>query len=394
MELKTLHDITELKGKKVLVRVDFNVPFDAQGNVVNDKRMRHTLPTLRYLLNNVDLEEGVEQIILITHVGRPKGNEEHLKTDGIARHLAKLLNQPVDKVDDWGESGLPDAKIIMLENVRFHPFEKSKDEAERDMLGKTLANLADLYVNEAFSNSHRSHATMTSIPKYLPSYAGIGVTEEVSRISQALQKPEYPLVAVIGGLKADKLNAIHNLLNIADYILVAGALGYNLRKMQGYDIGATKVDHEGLTELADLVNEVNQSDKVHLPVDAVVADAIRTDVNSKIVSIDHIDNGYMALDIGPETIKNYLKYIDLAKMILWFGPIGAFEIEPFANGTQAIGEAIANSDAISIVGGGDSANAVSRFGLRDKMTLVSTGGGASLVMIEGKELPALVLLKK
>jgi len=389
MELKTLQDIPDLAGKKVFVRVDFNVPLDDSGNVRDDKRIQHAIPTIEYLLG-----KGVAQIVLASHLGRPKNQEPELRTNKVAEKLGDLLNQQVAKVDDWGENGLPEAKIVMLENIRFHPAEKSKDEAERDEFGKKLASLADIYVNEAFSNSHRKHASMTSIPKFIPGYAGFGVEKEVAQISKALESPEHPVVAVIGGLKADKLNAIHNLLGISDKILVAGALAYNLRKTQGYNVGNSKVDDEGMGEMADLAKEVTESPKVMLPADAIVADDFSETANTKVVSYDAIEDGWMALDIGPETAEQYAAEIKSAKTIFWFGPIGVFEMAPFAEGTKTIGTAIAKSKALSIVGGGDSASAVKKLGLTDKMSLVSTGGGASLEMIEGKELPALAVLKK
>jgi phosphoglycerate kinase len=389
MALKTLTDITDLQGKRVFVRVDFNVPLDEEGNVRDDKRIRHALPTLNHLLTH-----GAAQIILATHLGRPKNNEPELKTDKIAVKLAELLDEPVKKVDDWGENGLPEDKIIMLENIRFHEAEKSKDEEQRDAFGRQLAGLADIYVNEAFSNSHRKHASMTSVPKFIEGYAGLGVEKEVAAISKAISDPEHPLVAVIGGLKADKLAAIKNLMGIADNILIAGALAFNLRKEQGYNVGASKVDDEGMAGMAEVVAEINASDKVLLPDDAVVADDFSEKATVKEVSIDAIEDGWMALDIGPHTREKYLAVLTEARTILWFGPVGVFEMAPFAEGTKAIGKVIADSSAVSIVGGGDSASAVKKLGFEEKMTLVSTGGGASLEMIEGKELPALKVLEK
>ncbi|MFH0837906.1 MAG: phosphoglycerate kinase [Patescibacteria group bacterium] len=389
MNLKTLADMGDLSGKRVFVRVDFNVPLDEVGNVRDDKRIRFAIPTLKYLLEHVAV-----RLILASHLGRPKNNEPELKTDKVAAKLAELLGEPVSKVDDWGEKGLPEAKIVMLENIRFHPAEKSKDEAERDVFGKQLAGLADLYVNEAFSNSHRKHASMTSIPKFIPGYAGLGVEKEVAAISGAISDPEHPLVAVIGGLKSDKIKAIHNLMGKADRVLVAGALACNLLKAKGYEIGASKADNEGMEEQADLVKEVVASDKVELPTDFVVADAFEESANVKTVPADGIEPGWMALDIGPKSAGSYAKQISEAKTVLWFGPIGVFEMAPFAGGTKAVGEAMAKLRGTTIIGGGDSASAVKKLGLADKMTLVSTGGGASLEMIEGKELPALKVLKK
>ncbi len=388
MNLKTLEDMGDLSGKRVFVRVDFNVPLDDEGNVRDDKRIQHAVPTFKYLL-----EHGVSKIVLASHLGRPKNNEVNLQTDKVAAKLAELLGEPVTKADDWGEGGLTEDKIVMLENIRFHKAEKSKDEAERDAFGKQLASLADVFVNEAFSNSHRKHASMTSIPKFIPGCVGLGVEKEVGAIQKAISDPEHPLVAVIGGLKADKLKAIHNLLGSADRILVAGALATNLLKAKGHEIGTSKSDDEGMEEMADVAKEIIASDKVQLPTDFVVADDFSETANIKTVAADGIEPGWMALDIGPESAESFAKQISEAKTVLWFGPIGVFEMAPFATGTKLIGEAIANSEAVSIVGGGDSAGAVKKLGLEEEMTLVSTGGGASLEMIEGKELPALKVLQ-
>ncbi len=389
MNLKILQNIPELVGKKVFVRVDFNVPIDEEGNVRDDKRIRHAIPTIKYLL-----DRDVSQIILTSHLGRPKDNEPHLMTNKVAEKLGELLGLSVAKVDDWGESGMPDSKIVMLENIRFHNAEKSKDENERDEFGKQLASLADIFVNEAFSNSHRAHASMTSVPKFIPGCVGLGVEDEVDKISKATVSPEHPMVVIIAGLKADKIIAIHNLLPIADKILVGGAISYNILKAKGFNIGDTKADDEGMAEMADMVKVVSESDKVELPIDAVVADEFSETANTKAVDVSNIENGWMALDMGPKTIEKYVGILNDAKTILWFGPVGVFEMDVFANGTKEIGNTIANSDAISIIGGGDTAGAVKKLGLADKMTLVSTGGGASLTMIEGKELPALAILRK
>jgi len=389
MSLRTLNDLENLKEKRVLIRVDFNVPLNEKGDIRDDKRIKHALPTLQYLL-----EKGVKQIILATHVGRPKNDEPHLKTDVLARHLEGLINESVEKIDDWGGRGMPESKMVMLENLRFNPSEKSKDEGKRDAFGKQLANLADFYVNEAFSNSHRSHASMTSVPKFIPGVAGLGVEKEVKAIQIATQQPKKPLVAVIGGLKADKLTAIYNLLEIADKILVAGALACNLLKSKGYEIGDSKSDDEGMEEKSELVKAILGSDKVELPTDFIVADAFSETSNHKVVSASSIEEGWMALDIGPESSQTFAEELEKAQTILWFGPIGVFELPPFANGTTQIGEAIAKNPGTTIIGGGDSASAVKKLGLSEKMTLVSTGGGASLQMIEGNPLPALELLSE
>ncbi|MBI5411975.1 phosphoglycerate kinase [Candidatus Peregrinibacteria bacterium] len=385
--MKALNDIPVIKGKRVLVRVDFNVPLNESGEVKNDKRIRIALPTIQYLL-----DQGVGRLILMTHVGRPKGPDPLLKTDKIARRLSDLLRRPVGKTDDWGERGLPEETIILLENLRFHPGEKSKDPVERDAFGKQLASLADLYVDDAFSNLHRDHASMTSVPKFLPGYAGLTVEKEVSNIQKVLERPEHPFVAVMGGLKADKLAAISFLLEKADHILIGGALAFSLLKIEGYSMGASKVDDEGMEEMGELVKKIQKNPRIHLPVDTVIADRFAEDAKTETVSIDQVKEGWMALDIGPKTIQNYVNFLTRAKTIIWFGPIGVFEMEPFSQGTKAIGKAMTESHALTIVGGGDSASAVESMGYGEKMTLVSTGGGASLKMIEGAAMPGLKAL--
>jgi len=386
MKLKTLADLPSLIGKKVFVRVDFNAPFK-DGVIQDDRRIRHALPTLNYLLDH-----GVSQIVLGTHFGRPKDHEPHLKTNLLADTLSSLVARPVKKVDDWGENGLPQDSLIMLENLRFHPAEKSKSELERDQFGRQLAGLVDVYVNEAFSNSHREHASMTSVPKFVSGYAGLGVEREVSAISSAIQNPKHPLVAVIGGLKADKLTAIARLLPIADHVLVAGALACSLLKARGYEIGDSKADDEGMEEYSDLVEGIVASDKICLPTDFIVADSFSETAQIKTVLADVIEPGWMALDIGPQSINAFETKISTSQTVLWFGPIGVFEMKPFSNGTKALGQAIASNQGFSIIGGGDSANAVRQLGLEAQMSLVSTGGGASLKMIEGETLPALDIL--
>lgn len=379
----------DFKGKRVLVRFDFNVPLDEAGNVVDDYRIRIALPTFKYLLDH-----GAKQLIVVVHAGRPKNCEPIFRTNKIAECAGKLLGVKVGKVDDWGESGLPEDRIVFLENIRFHPGEKSKDENELMALAKQLASLADLYVDDAFANLHRAHASMTGVPKFIPGCIGLRVEEELRLIQNALSKPKKPVVAVIGGLKADKLVAIHNLLDNVDKILVAGALAFTLLKSKGLEMGASKIDAEGLDSLKDLADKIMLSDKVALPTDAVIADSFSADADSKVVPVNGVLKDWMALDLGPFTIKSYCDELKKANTILWFGPIGVFEFDKFAEGTKAIAEVIAESKAVTIVGGGDSGGAVTKLGLFDKMTLVASGGGASLMLIEGKPLPAITALEE
>jgi 3-phosphoglycerate kinase len=391
MDFPTLQSIY-VGGKRVLVRAGFDVPIDDAGNILDDSRIRISIPTIKYLL-----EHGAKQIIVMTHLGRPEEKDPASKTDKTAARLGELIGEKVVKVDDFGEKSIPPAtkaRIVMLENLRFDPREKSKDQSKRDEFGKQLASLADIYVNDAFSNCHRDHASMTSVPKFLPSCAGISVEKEVSTISKAMESPERPFVSIIGGVKADKLNAVANLMKRVDKILIAGALAFTLLKQFGKEVGKTKTDTEGLAEFGPLVDEIRNSPKVVLPIDAVLADSFSNDAKTKISSVDSIDKDWMALDIGPETIKRFRQELANAKTIVWNGPIGVFEFDKFANGTREIAEAIASSSATTIVGGGDSGAAVEKLGMKEKFTLVSSGGGVSLEMFEGKELVAIKALER
>jgi 3-phosphoglycerate kinase len=390
MDLPTLQN-AYIGEKKVLVRAGFDVPIDEKGNILDDSRIKLSVPTIKYLL-----EHGAKQIIVMTHIGRPKNREGRFMTDRLAAKLSELLGEKVTKIEDFGENGLPDPKIdhiVMLENLRFDPREKDKDPAKRDEFGKQLASLADIYVNDSFSNCHRDHASMTSVPKFIPGCVGSSVEKEVLTIKEAIEKPEKPFVSIIGGVKADKLNAIANLLDRVDKILVAGALAFTLLKQFGKETGKTKTDTEGLVGFDNILKKIKDNPKVILPVDAVLADAFHADANSKISSVDDIDPEWMALDIGPETTKIFKETIKEAKTIIWNGPIGVFEFEKFADGTKKIANALAESGATTIIGGGDSGAAVDKLGLAEKMTLVSSGGGASLELFEGKELVALKALE-
>jgi phosphoglycerate kinase len=391
MELPTLENMY-IGGKIALVRAGFDVPIDDKGNVLDDARIRASLPTFKYLL-----EHGVKQIIVITHIGRPKEKERKFMTDKVAARLSELLGEDVHKLDDWGEHGVPDPKvdrIVIFENLRFNSCEKDKDPLKRDAFGKALASFADFYVDDAFSNCHREHASMTSIPKFIPGCVGFSVLKEVSTITKAMESPEHPFVSIIGGVKADKLNAVGNLIDRVDKILIAGALAFTLLKQFGKEVGKTKTDTEGLGGFADLVEKIRNSPKVLLPVDAVLADSFSNDAHTKISSVDNIDKEWMALDIGPETIKKFKESIQGAKTIIWNGPIGVFEFEKFSAGTREIASAMADSKATTIVGGGDSGAAVEKLGMKDRMTLVSSGGGVSLELFEGKELPAITALAR
>jgi phosphoglycerate kinase len=392
MDLPTLSNVY-IGKKKVILRAGFDVPMDASGSITDDSRIRASIPTIRYILDH-----GAARLIIATHIGRPKEKEKILRTDNVAKRLSELIGEKVVKVDGWGESGLPaDAKVIMLENLRFNTGEKDKDPAKRDVFGKQLASLADLYVNDAFSNCHRDHASMTSIPKFIPGCVGLSVEKEVNTITAAMEDPERPFVSIIGGVKADKLNAVANLLDRVDRIIIAGALAFTLLKRFGKEVGKTKTDTEGLGEFGQLIDKIRSNPKVLLPVDAVLADNFSNDANTKIASVDSIDPDWMALDIGPETARRFKEAIGSAKTVIWNGPIGVFELDKFAEGTRQVAGAMADATARgakTIVGGGDSGAAVEKMGIKDRLTLVSSGGGVSLEMFEGKELPAIKALIK
>lgn len=370
-------------NKKVLVRMGADVPVSADGTIIDDSRIQLSLPTLRHILN-----QDPAQVILMCHLGRPKNNEANLKTNKVAEKLSTLLNHPITKVDDWGETALPKDKIIFLENLRFNPGEKDKDAFKRDAFGKQLASLADLFVQDAFSNCHRDHASMTSVTRYIPSCMGYVVDKEISSINDVMQNPKKPFVSIIGGLKADKLNAIKILSQRADKILVAGALAFTVLKHDGYNVGASKIDSEGLQSMKEMLDEIKKTGKMVLPVDAIIADKFDANANSQIVEISKIPDNWLALDIGPESLKKYCEELKSAKTIIWNGPIGVFEFEKFSQGTRVIAKTLADMQGIArvIIGGGDSAEVIHSLGYENKMTLVSSGGGASLELFEGKKL--------
>lgn len=395
MKFRTLKDL-DFAGKKVLLRVDFNVPLDEEGNVVDDKRIRETLPTIKYLLARD------AKIIIISHLGRPKGQVvEKLKMNNVAKRLAELLGQEVVKLDSCVGTEVKQRinemkpkDVTLLENVRFYEGEKSKDEKVKNEFAKQLADLGDIYVNDAFANCHRDHASMTGIPKFLPSCAGLLVQKEVELLVKAIEEPERPFIVIAGGVKADKVNTISKLVEKADKILIGGSITFIFLKAKGYEVGNFKVDLEGFEGDEEKIKELLETQKIILPVDVVIADKFEANANSKIVNVENIANDWIGLDVGPETIKYYQNILKQAKTIVWFGPIGVFEWEKFANGTKELAEFLAGLEATVIIGGGDSATAVDKLGLSYKMTYVSTGGGASLMLFEGKELPAIKALEE
>ncbi|MFW6013734.1 MAG: phosphoglycerate kinase [Candidatus Nanoarchaeia archaeon] len=387
MKANTLNDCN-IEAKKVLVRTDYNVPMDSEGNITDDKRIRDSLPTFKYLLEN-----NVSKIIILTHLGRPKEKEEILKTDKPAEKLSELLRAEVKKIDDWGENGLPDSKIVMLENSRFNPAEKSKDEKERDAFAEQICKNADQFVMEAFSNMHREkEASMTSTLKFLPGCLGFAAEKEVETIEDALENPQRPFVSIIGGAKADKLSSVENIMKKADTVLLGGVLAFSVLHERGFYMGSTKIDYDNLSNYSHVLE--NLKENVILPEDAVIADEFSESANAQQALVGEIKEGWMALDLGPATLQKYKEYIKNAKTIIWNGPIGVFEFDKFANGTREIIQAIAESNANSIIGGGDSAAAVKKLGFEGMAGFISSGGGASLKMFEGKSLPVLDELEK
>jgi phosphoglycerate kinase len=373
--------------KRVLVRVDFNVPVK-NGEVTDDTRIVRALPTIRHLLS-----EGARPV-LISHLGRPKGEPDpKYAMDPVASRLQELLGEPVKKLDaavgPEVEEALDDPVrgVVLLENSRFYPGETKNDPELADQ----LAALADLYVNDAFGAAHRAHATTVGVAERLPAAAGLLMEEEIDYLDKVLEDPERPFVAILGGAKvSDKLGVIESLLGTADSLLVGGAMGFTFFKALGHEIGNSLVEDDYLEEAKRLMEEAG--DRLVLPVDVVVADAMEEDAEFETVPVDGIPSGKMGLDIGPETVALFEGKISDASTIFWNGPMGVFEIDAFAKGTEGVARAVAESGATSVVGGGDSVAAVNKLGLEDSMSHISTGGGASLEYVEGKELPGIAVL--
>jgi phosphoglycerate kinase len=387
MNKRSVRDL-DVGDKRVLVRVDFNVPVKG-GEVTDDTRIRRALPTIRYLLS-----EGGRPI-LNSHLGRPKGAPDPEYAMGpVATKLGELLGEPVEKLDaavgpeveealrDWNGRG-----VVLLENSRFYPGETKNDPGFADQ----LAALADLYVDDAFGAAHRAHATTVGVAQRLPAAAGLLLEEEIDYLDTVLEDPERPFVAILGGAKvSDKLGVIESLLGTADSLLVGGAMCFTFFEALGYEIGDSLVEDDYLEEAKRLMDEAG--DRLVLPVDVVVADAMEEGAESQTVPVDGIPTGKMGLDIGPETVDLFEKHISGASTIFWNGPMGVFEIDAFARGTEGVARAVADSGVTSVVGGGDSVAAVNKLGLEGEMSHISTGGGASLEYVEGKELPGVAVL--
>ena len=389
-EKKTMNDV-EVNGKRVFVRVDFNVPME-DGNITDDTRIRAALPTIKHLI-----DEGAK-VILASHLGRPKGEVvEEMRLTAVGTRLAELLGKPVMKLDESvGEtvqkivSLMNDGDVVLLENVRFHKGEE-KNDAE---LAKQFAELAEVYVNDAFGAAHRAHASTAGIAAYLPAVSGLLLQKELDVLGKALSTPERPFTAVIGGSKVkDKIGVIDHLLDLVDNLIIGGGLAFTFAKARGHEIGNSLVEEDKI-ELAKEFMQKAKDKGVNflMPIDTVIASEFSKDADAKTVDIDGITEGWMGLDIGPKTAELYANAIKDSKLIIWNGPMGVFEMDKFAGGTKAVANAMATTEGYTIIGGGDSAAAVEKFEVADQMNHISTGGGASLEFMEGKQLPGVVAL--
>ncbi|ULT56346.1 phosphoglycerate kinase [Neobacillus drentensis] len=391
MNKKTLKDI-DVKGKRVFCRVDFNVPMQ-DGKITDETRIRAALPTIQYLM-----EQGAK-VILASHFGRPKGQVvEEMRLTPVGVRLSELLGKEVKKADEaYGDSvkamidTMGEGDVLLLENVRFYPGEEKNDPE----LAKAFAELADVYVNDAFGAAHRAHASTEGIAHNLPAVSGFLMEKELDVLGKALSNPERPFTAIIGGAKVkDKIGVIENLLELVDNLIIGGGLAYTFVKAQGHEVGKSLLEADKLDLANSFIEKAKQKGVNFLmPVDVVVADDFSADANKKVVSIEEIPADWEALDIGPKTREIYSDVIRNSKLVIWNGPMGVFEIDAFAGGTKAVAEALAESEGTySVIGGGDSAAAVEKFNLADKMSHISTGGGASLEFMEGKALPGVVAL--
>ena len=385
---KTIRDI-DVKGKKVLVRVDFNVPLKETG-VGDDTRIRAALPTIQYLL------DGGAGVILCSHLGRPKGGPEaKYSLKPVAEHLSGLIGKPVKFAPDCigpeasaAASELKPGEVLVLENTRFHAEEEKNDLG----MAEQLASLADLYVNDAFGTAHRAHASTEGVTHFLPGVAGFLLEKEIKYLGQAIADPKQPFVAIMGGAKiSDKIGVIKNLLKKADAILIGGGMANTFFKAQGFSMADSLVEDDSLEIARSLLKEAGG--KIHLPVDMVLADKFEAEASSKNLPVGNVPDGWRVLDIGPETVKAFSAVISTAGTVVWNGPMGVFEFPKFALGTFGVAKAVADSAAVSIIGGGESVAAIQQSGLAEQITHISTGGGASLEMLEGLELPGVAALQ-
>ena len=394
MSKKTVSDI-DLKGKKVLMRADFNVPLDENGVITDETRITAALPTINYIL-----EQGAS-VILMSHMGRPK-NQPNPKysLEPVARKLSELLKKAVIFNDDGAvtgsvtvaaAAGLKPGDVLLLQNTRFRGEEEKNDQR----FSRELADLGDVFVNDAFGTAHRAHASTVGIAEFLPGVSGFLIQKELDFMGKALENPERPFVAILGGSKvSDKIGVINNLLEKVDTLIIGGGMAFTFLKAQGYEIGKSLLEEDKLELANELVAKAKAKGvNLLLPVDVVAAEAFAADAPFVVVDINAIPAGSMGLDIGPVTAANFAKAILDAKTVIWNGPMGVFEMAAFAKGTEAVAKAMSDSDAITIIGGGDSAAAVKILGYEEGMSHISTGGGASLEFLEGKKLPGIEILQ-
>ena len=391
---KTIKDI-DWKGKRALVRCDFNVPLNDELIITDDTRIKAALPTIEYLV-----EQGA-RVVLMSHLGRPKGEpKEEFSLAPVAVRLSDLLDIPIifaasdDVVDDSvrdAVANMNDGEVCLLENVRFRKEEEKNDPD----FSKELASLGDVFVQEAFGTAHRAHASTAGVADYIPCVSGYLIEKEVEFLGGALENPERPFVAIMGGAKvSDKILVIENLLNKVDTLIVGGGMMFTFLKAMGNEIGKSILDEENIGTAQDLIKKAEEKGvKLLIPVDTKCADEFSNDAKTMVVDVDSIPSDMMGMDIGPKTIELFTNEISNARTVVWNGPMGVFEMDNFADGTKAIAKALADSDCISVIGGGDSAAAVEQFGFADKVTHISTGGGASLEFLEGKVLPGIAVIQ-
>ncbi len=387
MNKKTVKDI-DIKNKRVLMRVDFNVPM-ADGKVTDDKRIRAALPTIQYVL-----EQGAS-LILMSHLGRPKGESNPtFSLRAASEVLSTLIERPVKMAPDCVGAeveamakALQPGEVLMLENTRFHAGEEKNDPE----LAKQMAALADVYVNDAFGSAHRAHSSTEGVAKFLPAVSGFLMEQELEYLGRAVANPEHPYVAILGGAKiSDKILVVETMLTSCDKLIIGGGMANTFLAAQGLNMQDSLVEESSLETAKTIL--AKSADKLILPVDAVVADKFDAEANTQVVDVDAIPAGWRMLDVGPKTIELYKSALSDAKLVVWNGPVGVFEMPKFAEGTFAIAKLLAESDATTVIGGGDSASAVKKAGVAKQMTHVSTGGGASLEFLEGKELPGVAAL--
>lgn len=393
MAIHTVDQI-ELKGKRVFVRVDFNVPQDKESNITDDTRILLSFPTIRFI------SEAGGKAILASHLGRPKGKKDpKYSLAAVAKRLSQKLGKEVALATDCiGEEvqkqieEMKEGEILLLENLRFHPEEEKNEEA----FSKALASLCEVYVNDAFGAAHRAHASTEGMTRYVKTVAaGFLMMKEVENLEKALVNPQKPYVAILGGAKvSDKIGVIQNLLDKVTTLLIGGGMAYTFLKAEGFEVGKSLVEEDQIDFSLNLLRKAKGKIKFFLPSDHLAAEQMDIQAKREIVENDQIPSGWVCLDIGPETVKTFSEEIKSAKTIVWNGPMGVFEMEPFSQGTFAIAKAIANTSAFSIVGGGDSVAAVNKAGVADRISHISTGGGASLEFLEGKQLPGIEALRR